>query len=446
MQRIFLALKIVVFVVVLMTTAMAQVAVTDRIFLVEDPQANFIDFQMIVQAGCADEAVTCRGIAHYVEHLVLSGRDAIDQSKALTAFAGMTSNGWTTAHATGYTHRIPLTGRDYKTELERLFAFYAARLRPLTFPKDQVERERQVVLQEHDWRLGSNPFARLVRTMDRQLLPEHPLGRWPIGEREEIMSLTLDDALAFHRKWYRVSNVVFVVKGNVTPKAVEEIAARSFPDIAVETEPVRRLSDAPIAVRNDRIDVVFQDKQASKPAIVVRKLIQLPQRDVLSEAAAVTVMNQLLGSRLPGSFYDYVVEQKKFRNEQLAVALVRLQPGSFVLDLRADVAEGVNTVELAAAIDEFINGAAALVPTERTIQRMRQRALDAEVANSKSPAQVYSQLVQWLAVGRRFKDFGSMPIKLSLVSTRDIQSIYEAISQPGRTVSGVLSPSAKGKP
>ena len=51
--------------------------ISDRVFLVPDPKSTSIQFQMIVLAGSSDETNVAQfGIAHYLEHLVLVGRNA----------------------------------------------------------------------------------------------------------------------------------------------------------------------------------------------------------------------------------------------------------------------------------------------------------------------------------------------------------------------------------
>lgn len=426
--------------------AHAQVQVSDQVFLVEDPQASFIDFQMVVRAGCADESGGCRGIAHYLEHLILAGRDGKGENNALPTFPGMVSNGWTTSRATAYTHRVPLAGQDPKVALERLFRFYAARLQPFEITKALEERERQIVLQEYDWRLGSSPVAPMLRRIDQQLFAGHPLGAWPIGERNEIRALAAADARAFHASWYHLPNVAFVVRGNLAPDFLKSIAETALAGLSKSAELPARPSAEPVAMDEQRLDLFVREEKATRRSIVMRKLIRMTPRDEMAELAAVTVLNHLLGSRLPGSLHDFVVEQRKIANEQVAASLSRIQPGLFLLDLRADLAEGIDAAQLAAAIEAFLREAPQLTPSARNIERMRRRSVDAARETAKAPERVYPQLVQWLAVGRSFADFGTMPEHLERVSDAEIGAFYTAFSGPGRLVTGTLLPPERAQP
>ena len=53
-----------------------EVRIADNVFLVRDKPGTPLSFQMLVNAGCSDEADNqCRGLAHYLEHIVLTGRN-----------------------------------------------------------------------------------------------------------------------------------------------------------------------------------------------------------------------------------------------------------------------------------------------------------------------------------------------------------------------------------
>jgi secreted Zn-dependent insulinase-like peptidase len=62
--------------------------VSHRVFLVRDKPGTATHFWMIVNAGCNDEeGGICRGLAHYLEHLVLVGRNPEHAAIALRFFS-----------------------------------------------------------------------------------------------------------------------------------------------------------------------------------------------------------------------------------------------------------------------------------------------------------------------------------------------------------------------
>jgi zinc protease len=119
--------------------------ITDRVFMVPDAKSTSIQFQMIVLAGSADETNLAQlGIAHYLEHVVLVGRNANNSETAMKFFADGSSNGSTSQRMTSYIHRFPASAADVPARLEKLFKFYTERLTDFTIAPDEAIRERNV--------------------------------------------------------------------------------------------------------------------------------------------------------------------------------------------------------------------------------------------------------------------------------------------------------------
>src|ERR1700704_5454276 len=90
------ALALLVSVLTMSAAFAAEERVGDRLFLVRDKPGTPTQFQMIVYAGCLDEAGgNCRGLAHYLEHLVLVGRNPEHKDIGMRLVPDGSSNGWT---------------------------------------------------------------------------------------------------------------------------------------------------------------------------------------------------------------------------------------------------------------------------------------------------------------------------------------------------------------
>ena len=122
----------------------AEQRLGEHLFLVRDKPEASTHFQMIVGAGCSDEAGgECRGLAHYLEHLMLVGRNAEHKEIALRFFPDGSSNGWTSQRATVYVHSMPAREDGPRADLERLFAFYAARLKDFSISEADADARAQ---------------------------------------------------------------------------------------------------------------------------------------------------------------------------------------------------------------------------------------------------------------------------------------------------------------
>ena len=282
----------------------AEQRVGEHLFLVRDKPGTSTHFQMIVGAGCNDEiGGECRGVAHYLEHLMLVGRNPEHKEIALRFFSDGSSNGWTSQRATAYVHSMPTRENGPRADLEKLFEFYAARLKDFAVSDADAERERNVVRQEHDWRVASRPFVRLARRLDRLLVPDHPSGQWVIGTAKDIDGLTLDQARAFHRAWYVINNVDFVVMADIEPAALKEIADRALASLERRALPPRAFAKQP-TIFDGRIDILDQDATIQRPGVYFKKLVRVEEDDVYAIGAVRMLVTNFLASRLPGSLYE----------------------------------------------------------------------------------------------------------------------------------------------
>jgi zinc protease len=425
----------------------AEERVGDRLFLVRDKPGTPTQFQMIVYAGCLDEADSkCRGLAHYLEHLVLVGRNPEHKDAAVRFFADGYANGTTSPRATVYIHSAPAREDGPKADLEMLFGFYAARLKDFSITAEDAARERNVVLQEHDWRVAGRPFLRFARMLDRALLPDHPSGQWTIGTKEDIDAFTVDDARTYHRNWYALNNVTFVIKGDIEPAALKDIADRALTGLAPRRLPPRaRLLEPQIVI--ERKDVREEDATVRRAGLYVKKLFRMEEPDLAANRAARQIVLNFLHSRLPGSPYDVIVDRAKLAAGQPFIGLTRVAPKTFALTVGADVTPDTEPDKLLAAIESYLDALATNGIPAQTIARLQTRFAEGRANADKDPALVYSRLVAWLSQGGRYADMVAWPQQIAAVSPGDVATVLQGLAGPGRVVTGILSPTkAEPKP
>jgi zinc protease len=415
--------------------------VTERVFLVRDKPGAATRFQMIVHAGCYDEPEgQCRGLAHFLEHLVLTGRNREHTDLAVRLFPDVSSNGWTSARATGYVHTVPARDGGPKADLEKLFTFYAARLHDFAVSDAEAARERNVVLQEHDWRIASSPFNRFYRKLDRELLPDHPAGQWTIGTRESILSLTVEDARAFHRTWYAVNKAYFMVRADISAVDLKAIADKALAGLKPKQLPPRTAANHRPAITIERKDFTESDAQVTRPRVTYRKLVHMPGTDTVAQRAARAVLADFLRSRLPSSPHDVLVDRGQLASATPSVSIDRVAPDTLVLRMSAEAAPEAAPDALLGAIASYVEGLGTFPPSPESVTRLKRRIADARANQDHDPALVYSRLVAWLGARRTYQEYLAWPRHIAEVSDADVGSAAAALSAPGRIVTGMLLP------
>ncbi|MBK6454839.1 MAG: insulinase family protein [Gemmatimonadetes bacterium] len=84
---------------------------------------------------------------------------------------------------------------------------------------DELRRELEDIIEEAK-RKEDNPGAVTTETLYELLHDRHRIRRWRIGREEPLRALRRDQLVRFYRNFYRPSNTVLVIAGDVTPAAV----------------------------------------------------------------------------------------------------------------------------------------------------------------------------------------------------------------------------------
>ena len=122
---------------------------------------------------------------------------------------GAQSNAATWLDWTHYHASLPTS----KENVELIASLEADRLINLRTGDDVLLTERDVVLNERQYRVDDDPDGMLGERLWKTALPDHPYGTPTIGWQHDIASTNADDCNAFRSKWYTPDRVTLTVVG-----------------------------------------------------------------------------------------------------------------------------------------------------------------------------------------------------------------------------------------
>lgn len=186
-----------------------------RIILKEDRTVPVVSMQAWARCGAIDEAPEIYGISHGLEHMVFKGtptRSAGDVSRAIESQGGAI-NAATQLESTHYYVDVPSYGAD-----AALTVLADTILNP-TFPADELEREKQVIIEEIN-RRDDSPDATLWDEFASSLFTGTAYAIKVIGSRETVSALTSERLHDYYRTFYVPQNQTFVVAGDFDKGAV----------------------------------------------------------------------------------------------------------------------------------------------------------------------------------------------------------------------------------
>ncbi|KPU85024.1 zinc protease, partial [Marinosulfonomonas sp. PRT-SC04] len=174
------------------------------------------------RAGAADENPGVSGIAHFLEHLLFKATDDLKSGELsdIVAANGGSDNAFTSWDYTAYYQRIAADRLDLVMKME------ADRMRDLRLLVDDIATERDVILEERNMRTENNADALFGEQRRAAQYMNHPYGIPIIGWKHEMSELSLEDALAFYRRYYAPNNAILVVAGDMLPADVLALAKK----------------------------------------------------------------------------------------------------------------------------------------------------------------------------------------------------------------------------
>ena len=201
-----------------------------RVITIHMPWLASASASVFVRTGSGHESARLSGISHVVEHMAFKGtttRDAarinIDAERLGAEVNAHTDKDHTAYHLSGM-------ARD-AAEFVRMLGDIVRRP---TFPEAELERERQVILQEY-LEDEEDPMSAAFRQFDKLCYGAHPMAQAVIGTRRNIERFTRDELLAYVDAQYSGANVVVGVAGNVDHDQIVREAEAAFGDMPAGT-------------------------------------------------------------------------------------------------------------------------------------------------------------------------------------------------------------------
>lgn len=189
-----------------------------------------VNINLHVSSGSFNETDEQRGVAHFLEHLAFNGSERFAPGTLLPYFEslgltfGRHQNAMTGFADTTYTIELP---RSDTETIEKGMRFLSDVAFGLSLLPEEIEKEREVILEEKRTRLG--PMDRVTRTILNNIAPGSLLGtRSPIGVEETIMGVDQADFRDYYTRWYTPSNMTLLVVGDADPEAMLAVVKQEF--------------------------------------------------------------------------------------------------------------------------------------------------------------------------------------------------------------------------
>lgn len=194
-----------------MTTTQSRLPNGLRVVSHEMPHLGTVALGVWVASGARHEAEAEHGISHLLEHMAFKGtsrRTARDIAEEIEQVGG-DLNAATSLDTTCYYARV------LKDDVAVALDILADIVQNPLYSSDELEREREVILQEIASTKDS-PDDTVYDLFQDAAFPGQPLGRPILGTPESVTSFSATDLRSFLGSRYRAGSMVLSAAGNIS--------------------------------------------------------------------------------------------------------------------------------------------------------------------------------------------------------------------------------------
>ncbi|HEV7617410.1 MAG TPA: pitrilysin family protein [Burkholderiaceae bacterium] len=222
-----------------------------KVIVKEDHRAPTVAHMIWYKVGSMDEVNGTTGVAHLLEHMMFKGTKKLKPGEfsARVAALGGRENAFTSKDYTAYFQQIE------KSRLEAVMALEADRMANLQFDKNEFDKEIRVVMEERRWRVDDQPIQLVYEALHATAFFAHPYHHPVIGWMDDLQHMTVQDAKAWHDRWYAPNNATMVVTGDVNAGQVRDLAEKYFGKIPPKMVPRTKPQNEPPQRGTRRVSV-----------------------------------------------------------------------------------------------------------------------------------------------------------------------------------------------
>ncbi|XLS28846.1 M16 family metallopeptidase [Flavobacteriaceae bacterium M23B6Z8] len=343
-----------------------------HVILHQDKTAPIVVTSISYHVGAKDENPERTGFAHFFEHLLFEGTKNIKRGEwdKIVKSNGGKNNATTNDDRTYYYEVFPSNSLATGLWLE------SERLLHPEITQVGVDTQNEVVKEEKRLRIDNRPYGRIFEELKKGIFKKHPY-RWsPIGSMEHLDAATLEEFLAFNKKFYIPNNAVLVVAGDFEKKEAKKLIEDYFGPIPRGEEIVRNFpKEDPIT---EEFTVKAYDPNIQIPAIIVAyRTPSFKDRD----ARVLDMISSYLSGGNSSKLYKKLVDKEK---KALAVQAFNFSEEDYGLSAIFSIPLGETTLDqLVAGIDEEIEKLQNELISEKDFEKL-QNQFENQFVNANS--------------------------------------------------------------
>ena len=300
----------------------------------------------------------------------------------------------------------------------------------------QLEKEKQVVLEERRMRTDSSPFGKLYEAFLGVAFRAHPYGVPVIGHRSDILEYTRGKIMKFYHAHYIPTQTIIAIAGDIDVDAARKVLTNYFGRIPAAPESEKPVTVEPPQEGERRVEVEFP----AQPLLLLG--YHVPERSH-PDTPALLVLDEIATSGRASRMYSSLVKTKKANSVGSWIGPGSRFPRLFFFS--AEPNEGGNLDDLEAAMLKEIENLKTVPPTAEEMKRVVTRYRADILRNLKSNQGLAQELADYQALSGDWHNLFRDIQLISAVTPDQVSAVAaKYLTRQNRTVGRIVPSNVEG--
>ena len=355
-----------------------------HVILHQDNAAPVVTTSVMYHVGAKDEQPDRTGMAHFFEHLLFEGTKNIKKGEwfKLVSSNGGKNNANTTDDRTYYYEVFPSNKLELGLWLE------SERLLHPIIKQEGVDTQNEVVKEEKRLRVDNQPYGRFLEYVKQNMFKKHPYKGTTIGKMAHLDDATLEEFLAFNKKFYVPNNATLVVAGDIDVSSTKKLIEDYFVPIPMGKDIERNFpKEDPIT---EAIEAKGYDANIQIPAIMAAyRTPSMKTRD----SRVLDMISSYFSSGKSSILYKKLVDTKKMALQVGAINLSQEDYGTYIL---FGLPQGeTKLADIISEIDEEVLKMQTTLISEKAYQKLQNQFENNYVDSNSSVEGIANSLARY---------------------------------------------------
>lgn len=387
------------------------------LLVVENAIADIVSSRWFLRSGCSCDPPEKAGIANLVASLLTKGTPDFSWSDIAEQIESVGASCGADAAADYFLMSLKTVSGDFVP----LFKLVAQLMRSPTFPLEQIQLEKRLVLQSIR-QSQEQPFSLAFKGLREAMYGDHPYGKSTLGTLESVERITQNDLQAFHKAYFRPDNLVISICGRINVSEAVSLVEDILGDWEAPEKPIPQAPFPPFNLdRMSGISPVIQPQDTQQSIVMVG----YPGAPVKSpDYAVLKLLNTYLGNGLSSRLFVELREKRGLAYDVSAFYPTRQDLSQFVVYMGTAPS---NTEIAITSLQEEVERLSETSLTLDDLSTSKNKLLGQYALGKQTNSQI-AQILGWyetIGLGIEFDDhFQEMIAQVTLDQAQAISKTY----------------------